>query len=260
MTFIKSLLITLSVVLVQLCGGTAFASEPLNLLSDASAPIGLHVDYLQEDAHPLTADDAHQAYVAGQFQPVGREQMSFGINPKPVWLAVAVENSGAQPLDRHFLIEVSWIDQIDLNFLRTGEVTRHVRIGDSLPFDSRPVPSRYFDVPHVFNAGTTVVLMRVQTVDPMDLPIYIITPEELESRSTIEAYSYGLLSGGLLALLAYNFLFFLGLRRARYAYYSLYLSCFIVMNVGYSGHGYRWLWPDSPVLQQLGILTFLLAY
>lgn len=268
----KFLTIIVGILCAQVLGAaSALAAEPravdpldlsvgVDLSAGMNGPIGAHVVYLQEGAAPLSLEEARQAYNAGRFQPVGRAMMSFGIDPNPVWLAVNVENPTAQALERRLLVEVSWIDRIDLYFLRAGEIVQQQRLGDSLPFAERPVEARYFDVPHAFDAGATTVLLRVQSVDPMDLPIYVVTPKQAAERVTVEAYTYGFVYGAILALLGYNFILFLRLKRARYALYALYLSLFIAMNVGYTGHGYWWLWPESPGLQKWLILLFMLGY
>lgn len=247
--------------LVQLWSASVvYASEPLNLLADMGAPIGKHFVYLQEGETPLGLADARLAYGAGRFLPVETEMLSFGIGARPVWLAFAADNPTAQALEREVLVEVSWVDQIDLYFMHQGDVTDHQRVGDRLPYAERPIDGRYFTLPHVFKNGETVVLMRVESPDPMVLPIYVATPKQAHDRAVVEAYSYGLVYGTLFALLAYNFILFLSLKRARYAFYSLYLSSFVAMNMAYTGHGYRWLWPESPVWQMWSNPVLMVAY
>lgn len=248
---IKRLLYAIVAVPALWCATAAVvaAAEPLDLAADAPDPVGLHMSYIQEGDAPLSLEQAHRAYEAGQFQPARHSRLSFGIGANPVWLAFVAENSTPQSLNRRILIECSWLDQIDLFFLRRGEVIGHQRVGDTLPFAERPVRSRYFTVPHDFAPETTLVLMRVQSPDPMDLPIYVTSPAQADKRTVFETYSYGFIYGALAALLAYNLMLFLSIRHARYFFYALYLSCFITLNMAYTGHGYWLLWPESPTWQ-----------
>ena len=227
----------------------AWSNEAVNLLNDIGAPIGNHFSYLQEGDVPINIDAARTAWASGRYQSVDREMLSFGIGARPVWLAFVADNPTAQALERQILIEVSWIDRIDLYFVHQGEIIEQTSVGDHLPYAARPVDSRYFIIPHAFKSGQTLVMMRVETPDPMVLPVYVTTPETVQQRSVFGAYSYGLIYGSLLALLAYNLILFASLRQARYFFYSLYLFCFIAMNLSYTGHGYRWLWPGNPVWQ-----------
>lgn len=238
----------------------AFAAEPLDLSAAMNAPIGMHVSVLQEEAAPLSLQEARQALADGRFQAANHPMMNFGIGANPVWLAFRAQNPTSRPLDRRILVETSWIDQIDLYVEQPGGTVDHQRVGDTLAFAERPMESRYFDLPHAFQPGRTVVFMRVQSPDPMALPIYVVSPRELDRRTTVEAYTYGILYGGLGTLLVYNFFLFVGLRRQRYAYYSLYLACFIAMNLAYTGHGYRWLWPESPQWQMWSNPVLMVVY
>lgn len=257
----KLLFFIVSIALGQmLWAHNAWSSEAVNLLNDIGAPIGKHMSYLPEGPTPMSVDGAQTAWASGRYQSVDREMLNFGIGAQPVWLAFVADNPTPQVLKREVLIEVSWIDHIDLYFVHQGELTDQTQVGDRLPYAARPIDSRYFVIPHGFKPGQTLVMMRVETTDPMVLPISIASPEVVQQRSVFEAYSYGLLYGALLALLAYNLILFGSLRQDRYFFYSLYLLCFIAMNLSYSGHGYQWLWPESPVWQLWSNPVLMVVY
>ena len=125
-------------------------------------------------------------------------------------------------------------------------MVRNYRGGDSFAHSQRPRPSRYFVFDHDFPSGITTVFMRVETPDPMLLPIYLEDIKTADTVQTFENYSYGFVYGGMFTLLAYNLMIFFSLKNTRYLYYSLYISAFLAANMAYSGHGFMWLWPDSP--------------
>jgi len=259
--FMKLLFFIISLALGQMLWVPgAWSNEAISLLDDIGAPIGKHFSYLPEGPVPISVDAARTAWASGRYQSADREMLSFGIGAQPVWLAFVANNPTAHALDREVLVEVSWIDRIDLYFVHQGEITNQARVGDRLPYAERPVDGRYFIIPHEFKSGQTLVLMRVETPDPMVLPIYVTSPETIQQRSIFEAYSYGLLYGSVLALLAYNLILFASLRQARYFFYSLYLFCFIAMNLSYTGHGYRWIWPENPVWQLWSNPILMIVY
>lgn len=226
------------------------AAAALDVAQPHPEPIGTQIEYLQETAAPLDLDAARQAYADGAFTASTTPIMSFGIGAPPVWLRFEVVNHGQMPAPRRLSLETAWIDRIDLHLLRNGQSIGSHHLGDALPFASRPVDDRYFVVAHDFAPGTTTVFMRIETPDPMVLPIHLAGPEQAQHRQMLEAYSYGFIYGLILALLAYNLMLYLGLKNRRYLFYSLYLAAFLIMNAAYTGHGYRWLWPDSPQWQQ----------
>jgi diguanylate cyclase (GGDEF)-like protein len=133
------------------------------------------------------------------------------------------------------------------------------RAGDRKTFMQRPIMSRHFLFDHDFAPGTSDVLIRVETPDPMVIPLYLKSREASRIRQMQQDLSYGIVYGFLLALMAYNAILYASLRGARYLSYAFYLATFIAMNVAYTGHGFAWLWPDSVDWQRWSnpILIFL---
>lgn len=191
--------------------------------------------------------------------------LNFGIGARPVWLRFEVVNKGQEAIGRRLSVNNPWLDRLDVFIVRDGRQLDSYHLGDRLPFAERPVASRFFAVEQVFEPGRTTLYTRVESVDPMLLSIYLSTPAQAEARQVPTSYSYGFLYGGLFTLLAYNLMLFFSLRSRRYLIYTLYLGAFVLMNITYTGHGYLFLWPDSPQWQQWAIpmlmmLTMLLGF
>ncbi len=245
-------------VLVMLCGALGSAA-PLSTALDRASAIGLSTGFFQEQAGRLELPDAVAALRAGKFAPGKSPVLNFGIGSKPVWIHFAVGNSTAASLRKRLSIETAWLDRADVYFQYQGRTIETYRVGDDQAFSQRPLASRYFVFDHAFAAGTSDVFIRIETPDPMVVPIYLTSPETFQVRQTQQELSYGVVYGFLLALIAYNAILYLGFRSSRYLLYSAYLTMFVVMNIAYTGHGYAWLWPDSVRWQQWSnpILMFL---
>jgi diguanylate cyclase (GGDEF)-like protein len=245
-------------VLVLLCGALAVAA-PLSAGQAQESAIGLSTGFLQEQAGRLELPDAVAALRAGKFAPGNSQVLNFGIGAKPVWIHFAVDNPTAAPVQKRLSIETAWLDRTEVYFQHQGRTVETYRIGDDQAFSQRPLASRYFVFDHAFAAGTSEVFIRIETPDPMVVPIHLASPEAFQVRQTQQELSYGVVYGFLLALIAYNAILYLGFRSSRYLLYSAYLAMFVVMNIAYTGHGYAWLWPDSVRWQQWSnpVLMFL---
>ncbi len=103
-------------------------------------------------------------------------------------------------------------------------------------------------------------MIRVETSDPMLLPLYLLTRDQVHASEVAEGYGYGLLYGGIVILIAYNFMLFLGLKSWRYLFYSAYLGTFLLMNMAYTGHGYQWFWPRWPTVQYWSNPVLILSF
>ncbi len=186
--------------------------------------------------------------------------LNFGIGAKPEWIHFAVDNPAAVPIHQKLSIETAWLDRVEIYVLQQGRLVSTQLVGDRQPFQQRPLQSRYFVLDHAFGQGISDVFMRVETSDPMVVPLYLMSPDTFQTRQTRQELSYGLVYGFLLALMAYNAILYAGLRNARYLSYALYLAMFMSMNIAYTGHGFAWFWPDSVIWQQWSNPVLMVLY
>jgi diguanylate cyclase (GGDEF)-like protein len=245
-------------VLFSLWSALAVAA-PLSVSVDHASAIGLSTAFLQESAGRIELSEAEAAYHAGKFAAGTSPVLNFGIGARPAWIHFAVDNPAAAPVRKRLSIETAWLDRVEVYVRHGPEMVASHRFGDSRPFAQRPVASRFFVLDHAFGSGVSDVFIRVQTPDPMVVPIYLLSQEVSQARQVQQEFSYGIVYGFLLALLAYNTILYLSLRGSSYLFYAFYLAMFVAMNFSYTGHGYAWLWPDSLAWQQWSnpVLMFL---
>jgi two-component system, sensor histidine kinase LadS len=213
-------------------------------------PLNLSVSRMQERSGPMTLQQALSAVQRGAFRPVRGMTPAFGIGERPVWIHLALQNPSATSLERRLTIDVSWLDHVQIDLIRDGQVLEHERLGDTLPQDRRPIPGRAFAVDLRIPPGRSAIMIRVATPDPMVIPVALRTPARADTIANRDNITYGFFYGFLFALLAYNLMLWLGLRASPYGLYALYLATFITLNLAYTGYGFEWLWPDLPRWQQ----------
>jgi diguanylate cyclase (GGDEF)-like protein len=242
----------------------AFSSLPVSAEINASIEykesIGQHIQVYQSDDIHLSMHDALEAFRNGHFSSSDHSVINFGIDSKPVWLALQVRNSDKASVHRNLLVENSWLDKIDIYFVQENQLVNSYHMGDSLLFSQRPLNHRFFVTGHSFEYGETTVLIRIASPDPMVLPIYFMSTENITNRKTLQGYSYGFVYGIIMALVAYNFMLYIGIRSSHYLLYSIYLLFFLLLNISYTGHGYQWLWPESPKWQLWSTPILMMTY
>ncbi|MBS3954572.1 MAG: GGDEF domain-containing protein [Methylomicrobium sp.] len=251
-----------NVVLIFLLFWPAFViAVPVSLLqSNPEQALGESASFMKETGWPLSVSEAVIARRDGQFRISDSPVISFGIGTQPVWIHFPVNNSGNSLITRRLLIENPWLDKLDVYFLSRERELISYHVGDSQPFSARPVPGRFFMFDHDFQAGITDIYLRVETADPIVIPVFLVSPTEAAQRNLIQGYSYGLVYGYLLALLAYNTFLYAGLRNVRYLNYAAFLTMFLLMNLAYTGHGFAELWPEQVVLQRWIIPVFMVLF
>jgi len=239
--FISGLLCSLSVNASQI--------KPLPL-DNSNRAVGEYFQVLAETDRALTIEQAETAFSRGDFVQWQKPVLSFGIGTSPRWLTAEVDNPGKSDILRRLVIENSWLDKLDIYVIENHQLVKAAHMGDSLTFSERPVKHRFFVFDYRYKPGITQLFIRVETPDPMVIPIFFETLEQAFEHDIFNSYSYGFLYGLIIALLLYNLILYLRLHFHRYLFYVIYLGFFLLMNLTYTGHGYYLIWPDSAFIQK----------
>lgn len=242
--------------------GTLVPAAVLDLAELPAQPLGQFADYYQEAPAqpPLTLAQAQHLYRQGQFRPGQAPVLSFGLGARPVWVRLAVRNPGLQAMSFRIGIGPSWLDRVSVDVVQQDRVQQSWSGGDAMPGALGVLPGLDMGWRTNLPPGESALWVRVQSLDPMQIALHLRTEAQLALAQTTRHYAYGALYGFLLALAAYNLALFAGLRHLRYLFYSLYLLCFIVANLSYTGHGFAWFWPQQPDVQRYAILAFMVFY
>jgi len=242
--------ITLLTVLLAVFSHAHAGSVSPVLTSNNYDAIGEHSQFLIETEKVLSFDQVVEAFKSGQFSKWGKPVLSFGIGVKPLWLKFDIHNQSDKTHLRRLIIETSWLDSAEVYIVKNRQLISRQKTGDTFPFDSRPVDHRFFAFDNEYAPGTSEIYIRVETPDPMVLPIFFGDLTSSSNRDIFNGYSYGMLYGIIIGLLLYNLFIYLTIRQPRYLYYVLYLSMFLLMNLSYTGHGYANFWSGSIWLQR----------
>lgn len=210
-----------------------------------------------ETSEPLTLDQVIVLQQKGNLRAVESSVPKFGIGSQPIWLRLAVDNASKEAVQKHLLVENTWLDKLDVYLVQAGQTARKWQAGDADAALQHPLPGVGYVFDVSFPPGRSELYLRVETPDPLTLPIRLLTRDELDSVQRLYAYGYGLLYGFLFALIVYNAMLYLGLRERSYLDYSLYLGSFVLLNFAYTGHGYGLIWADFPLFQEYVILLMM---
>ena len=245
--------------LLTMAAGTVQAAA-VRLTAVPAGSLGAQASFWVEEGAALSLAQAQALQRAGRFQASPQAVPSFGIGARPVWVHLELFNPTDQALAMHLLAGVTWIDQIDVFVVQAERIASQRRAGDERPAGNGLAPAIGHVLPLAFAPGRSDLFLRVASVDPMVLPIELMSPERFGERQRLMSYGYGFLYGFLAALCAYNLLLFAGLGERRYLYYSLFLISLIAMNLAYTGHGLAWLWPGEMLFQRYVILVLMMLF
>lgn len=235
-------------------------AQRIELRPDGDTHLSGRPGYLIERGQPLELAAVRARAARGSFNGGGDPARSFGIGTSPVWFRLPVHNHNGVPSERVVVAGATWIDELDFYAVHDGKVVARESAGDGAADRTPPEPGLGYRFPHAFAPGETVLYLRASTPDPLLMPIRLLKPETSEARIIANRYSYGFVYGFLFALLLYNFMLYLGLRQGSHRDYAVYLACFLLMNLAYTGHGYVWLWSGHTRFQNYIILVSMVLF
>ena len=206
--------------------------------------------YWSAEDPPIPPENGWDRMAGQPFQALEGPVLSRGIGRTPVWLRLDAINATARPLTRILVLSTTWLDNVEVYLVQAGRLIHKVHTGDRQPFDPATFVPHRIEIPLELPPGDSRIHIRVQTPDVMTFSTRLLTPARAASERTAQRYLYGALYGFLLALVLYNLVLYPGLRDRRHILYALYVGAFALMNMGYTGHGFMWLWPESPLIQQ----------
>ena len=229
--------------------------------SYASASIkSSQIDYLIETDKTLSLENVKANLQAGKFTQTTQQNLTFGVNSKPVWLHFQIENSSDQTLEYRLVSSVTWIDYLDLYFENSHNQQITIKTGDRIPGAQYIEPGVGIVFKLELTPGLNNIYLRAESNDPLVFPLSLSRPDKAANDGRAINITYGLLYGFLLALIVTNFMFYRVLGNDIYLYYSLVVLSFLMTNIGYTGQGIYWLWPDYPAFQNYIVLVLMVVY
>jgi len=220
------------------------------------------VAFLAEQEEALSVDEV-QSLIRGNPAVLKRPETSVlvnGINSGAIWLVANVVNPTDDTILRRVSVRTGWLEQVDFFFITADRQPQHFIGGDRIPLDERSLAKRMPSADYPFPPGETRLLLRIETADPMVVPLYFSSIATSHSREQSETVFYSFVYGVMFALSAYNLMLFAGLRQRRYLFYSLYTGSFVAMTASYSGIGMALLWPGAVIWQQWAPPLLMLCF
>ncbi|WP_289007453.1 7TM-DISM domain-containing protein, partial [uncultured Idiomarina sp.] len=144
------------------------------------------------------------------------DRASFGYTTDEYWFRFKLE---AKPYDRILHIAYPLLDELTI-YIMSPEGVRTYRMGDTLPFDERPIPTSEFAVPLPNDIGGEIYI-KTNTQSSMRLPIAVRTEVGFFETQMNRRIAEGVYFGVLLCMAVYNLFGFIASREPEFGVYSL---------------------------------------
>ena len=146
------------------------------------------------------------------------------------------------------------VDYLDAFVPQADGSYKEIRMGDKLPFASRSLLHKNFEILLDMKSDTVMVYyFRVQSQGFADIRIAFRSVNRFIYYALNEYFLFGTFYGMILIISLYNFLVFLAIREIKNIYYILYILSVAAYAMSYDGIGFQYLWPDHPELNDYAI-------
>ncbi len=192
------------------------------------------------------------------FSRMNQGEFNFGFRDEVFWFRTEVINRNHPQQNWILYLDYSLLDRIELFVVEDGEVIQTQLGGDRSVFASRGQMDHRINFHVSLPTGETRLLfMRISSESSMQVPMELITTEQLASRKYHSQFAFGLLYGVVIALVLYNLLLYLSTRESAFLFYIIYVSVFGLFQMSLNGFTFQFFWPDSPMMANTGLLLLM---
>ncbi|PCJ11738.1 MAG: hypothetical protein COB04_18680 [Gammaproteobacteria bacterium] len=229
------------------------ASGPL-VLTDAPidhVSVRPYLYFFETNERSLEVEQVRQPSWAKQFTHPEGFTPSFGYSNSIYWLRFSMENQNADELDLIFQIEFPLLDEVKVYQYNGEQLVADFRMGDRLPFLSRPIESRHFQMPiNLEGYAINDFYLRVESTSPLEVPLYVSATKLHLAYTSLNEWIVGLAYGIALGLGLYNLLLGFSTRDVVYIYYAGFTLSVFGIYSAIDGYSYMF-WPNSVTWQQM---------
>ena len=217
--------------------------DPVRLFSKEKYPLNLHMQVLEDKSNALTIDQVASIEYAEKFINNDQLILNLGISKSTYWFRFALIYPDAYPnKDSHkrwyleagspaldvaelFISEANGIYEVKKSDGRTDYSGKELAHANSVfPLDMQIGQEQTFYV-------------KIKNETSAHIPLTLWTPEGFVAKTSKGEFIYGLLLGGMLALIIYNIFIYISVRDISYFYYVIYFIGLLVFCSLESGRG-----------------------
>ena len=226
----------------------SLAMEPALLEIDEetrSYHLGSHIVY-QCSNQPITSPSDLEI---DKFQALPNDEINFGYIKETCWFKFTLKNVEDSPATYIIENRHSIVDSITLFYQRDNE-QRVIDFGENVPFSNRGLKVFFPAVAITLNGDEEAsIYLRIKTDSSYQVPLNISSNRQFIQKSAVANLLIGLFYGLAMALMIYNLLLFVSVRKPEFFWYSIHLVSMLVVYAELDGISSHW-WLNDYLLQE----------
>ncbi len=244
--------IYLSLLFLQVFFVTKGIAQKIIVFKGDNIVIGQSVSILEDPTKHL---DIQSVRGSTKFIQSLTQVPNLKLSESVFWIRFTVKNESS---DNHLLLSLEYptLDVCDF-YYPVNSVYKAEKLSDTNSFSKRKYKHQdfVFDVT-IPKDSTATFYLKVQSNQEMVLPLVLGTPQKIAETKLTRDLLWGVLVGILLVMILYNIFVFISTKDISYLYYVLYALFIALTQTSISGYTYRFIFPNSPALFNMGIIIF----
>jgi signal transduction histidine kinase/CheY-like chemotaxis protein len=185
----------------------------------------------------------------------------FGYSSDSLWLRLPLRNASQH--DHHLLLELQYplLDHVDVYVMRNRGKMERLRLGDTLPFNRRPIDSSNFVIPLNIDSNEYIsVYIRIQSTSSLGAPLQLWQYDHYFKSKQAVMVGQGLYYGIILIMILYNLFIYLSVKHVGYLYYigaAIGCSSYVA---SVQGIGFQFWWSSYPWVNSVAIPVSLSVF
>ncbi|MCB1156207.1 MAG: adenylate cyclase [Leptospiraceae bacterium] len=216
--------------------------------------LGKYLEYYEDKTGKLTIEEVSNPEFAKKFIRSRVDKPNFGFTNSTFWVKFQLTFNISK--EKEFLLEHSYPNLDNIQFYSYEKNTwRKRQTGDHFIFQQRDLKNKNF----IFKIKAiprekALYLMRLQSTGSMQIPLTLYDNTIFIENLNNERFALGFYYGIIFVMLVYNLSLFFSLKDSTFIYYVLYLFSFLLVQMGYNGISFEYLWNNSPIMNSFLLL------
>ncbi|MFT7686096.1 MAG: signal transduction histidine kinase/CheY-like chemotaxis protein [Candidatus Azotimanducaceae bacterium] len=224
------------------------AAKPVRIEDQSiDYPLFNHMEYLIDENNEFDVSDIINAS-STNFESLIKNRGNFGFIPGTLWLRLDLQSDIPFATFPHWFLALgtSIIQELDLYQWQEGLVAREHHTGSKFPFNQREVKHRNWVLRIDMSEGQSVIILRIQSLSPINLKPLIQPPSLFFARVNNENMALGFLFGLFVVMMIYNTAVFFITKERTFLLFSVLVFTAIIYRLCITGLGFANIWPNHP--------------
>jgi two-component system, sensor histidine kinase RetS len=177
--------------------------------------------------------------------PVQEDVINLGMTLDTHWFRLDSHSAESHRLETNLSIEYPAFDDIIVYIVSDHREITQFELGDTRPFDSRPLDNRNFVIPLIYEPGEhKTFYIRGKTLGAFQLPVSMRSNINFHQSEQDFLFIQGLYIGIFLIMTLYNLIIFSIAKEATYLHYAINIFAYGTFLASNHGFGFQYVWPN----------------